>query len=173
MLWSTAQLKISLDFIFMKDSPSACDVILIPGTSKSAVTEKAAELYREGWAPYILPSGECSSNVGHFARENIDNPKYDGDYASDFEYCKHILLANGVPDCAILQENQATNSMENAMYSATVLKSVGISVKRAIICCQAFPCQEEHFCHILATSLEQNYWLCLQIRKELPQRIGT
>ena len=113
-------------FIFMKDAPSPCDVILIPGTSQSVITETAARLYREGWAPYVLPSGKYSSRLGHFARVYIDNPLYDGDYASEFEYCKHILLANGVPECAILQENQATNSMENAMYSAAVLKSAGI-----------------------------------------------
>ena len=131
-------LKDITDFIFMEDSPSFCDVILIPGTSQSAVAEKAAGLYHEGWASYILPSGGCSSSIGHFARENIDNPKYDGDYASDFEYCKHILSVNGVPEYAVLQENQATNSMENAMYSADVLKAAGISAKRAIVCCQAF-----------------------------------
>lgn len=144
------------NFIFMKDPPTSCDVILIPGTSQSVITEQAAKLYREGWAPYVLPSGGCSSSVGHFARENIDNPKYDGDYASDFEYCKYILLANGVPECAILQENQATNSMENAMYSATVLKSLGISVKRAIICCQAFHARRaflSYTCHFPGTEL--------------------
>lgn len=144
------------DFIFMQDSPAFCDVILIPGTSQSAITEKAAELYQEGWAPYVLPSGGCSSNVGHFARENIDNPKYDGVYASDFEYCKHILLANGVPESAILQENQATNTIENAMYSASVLKALGISVKRGIICCQAFHARRaflSYTCHFPGTEL--------------------
>lgn len=54
------------DFIFMKDLPGSCDVILIPGTSQSVITEKAAELYREGWAPYVLPSGGCSSSIGHY-----------------------------------------------------------------------------------------------------------
>lgn len=144
------------NFIFMQDSPAFCDVILISGTSQSAITEKAAELYQEGWAPYVLPSGGCSSNVGYFARENIDNPKYDGVYASDFEYCKYILLANGVPESAILQENQATNTMENAMYSATVLKALGISVKRGIICCQAFHARRaflSYTCHFPGTEL--------------------
>ena len=68
------------EFIFMQDDPKPSDVILIPGTSKSAITEKAAELYCAGLARYVLPSGRFSPNVGRFARENIDNPKYDGDY---------------------------------------------------------------------------------------------
>lgn len=126
------------DFIFMEDEPEKCDIILIPGTSKSAITEKAAELYRAGYAPYVMPSGMYSSSLGRFAAENIDNPRYAGDYATDFEYCRYILLQNGVPECAILREDRATNSMENAMYSAQTVKKLGIEVKRAILCCQAF-----------------------------------
>ncbi len=45
------------DFIFMSDLPQKSDVILIPGTSHAEITEKAAELYHQGYAPYILPSG--------------------------------------------------------------------------------------------------------------------
>ena len=126
------------NFIFMDDVPETCDIILIPGTSKSAITEKAAELYRAGYAPYVMPSGLYSSSLGRFAAENIDNPRYAGEYASDFEYFRHILMENGVPQSAILQEDRATNSMENAMFSAQAVKDAGIEVKRAIICCQAF-----------------------------------
>lgn len=126
------------DFIFMEDAPEKSDIILIPGTSKSAITEKAAELYHAGYAPYIMPSGLYSSSLGHFASENIDNKRYFGMFHSDFEYCRHILLENGVPDSAILREDRATNSMENALFSADAVKAAGMDVKKAIICCQAF-----------------------------------
>ncbi len=126
------------DFIFMDDIPEKCDIILVPGTSKSAITEKAAELYRLGYAPYTMPSGLYSSSLGRFAAEKIDNPRYYGEYTSDYEYCKHILMENGVPEEATLREDKATNTMENAAFSAQAVKSAGISVKRAILCCQAF-----------------------------------
>ncbi len=126
------------NFIFMNDAPTKSDVILIPGTSKSAITEKASELYRAGFAKYVLPSGMFSPNVGKFARENIDNPRYDGEYKTDFQYCKQILIANGVPEEAILCEDRATNSMENAEYSAKVLEELQIEAKRVILCCQSF-----------------------------------
>lgn len=126
------------NFIFMNDSPEVSDIIFVPGTSKSAITEKAAQLYCLGYAKYVLPSGMYSSNVGKFASENIDNPRYAGQYATDYEYCKHILLENGVPETAIICEDRATNSMENAMFSAEVVKRLGIDVKKAIICCQSF-----------------------------------
>ncbi len=125
-------------FIFVKDIPQPSDVILIPGSSRHEITERAAELYHAGYAPYILPSGLYSLSKGHFAKENIVKECYKKDFGSDFEYCKYILMSNGVPEQAILCENRATNTMENAMYSARVLKELGIEVKRAMLCCQAF-----------------------------------
>lgn len=126
------------DFIFMEDTPRKSDVILIPGSSQSAIVEKAAALYLAGYAPYVIPSGRFSASFGRFASEKMDNPRYVGEYATEYEYCKFILTQNGVPESAILREDRATNSMENAMYSARVLKDAKIQVKRAIICCQAF-----------------------------------
>ena len=41
------------DFIFMKDVPQKSDIIFIPGTSQSAVTETAARLYCAGYAGYV------------------------------------------------------------------------------------------------------------------------
>lgn len=143
-------------FIFMEDALLPCDIILIPGTSKSAITEKAAELYHAGFAPFILPSGRYSSSLGHFASENIDNPRYVGHFATDFEYCKHILIKNGVPETAILCEDRATNSMENAAFSAQVINAAGIRVQRAIICCQAFHARRaflSYACHFPDTEL--------------------
>lgn len=125
-------------FIFMRDEPKASDIIFLPGTSKSAVSEKAAALYHTGYASYILPAGMYSSNVGSFARGNIDNPRYDGDHATDWEYCAHILMENGVPQEAILQEDKSTNTMENAAFSAKVLKERCLEINRAILCCQSF-----------------------------------
>ena len=126
------------NFIFMNDAPQKSDVIFIPGTSKSAITEKAAELYRAGYAEYVMPAGLYSGKWGRFASEKIDNPRYAGEYASDFAYCRHILLENGVPERAIIREEKSTNTGENAAYSAQVLRELGISVKKAILCCQAF-----------------------------------
>lgn len=98
------------DFIFMDDAQEKCDIIMIPGTSKSAITEKAAELYCLGLAPHVIPSGLHSSSLDRFAAENIDNPRSAGEYAFDFEYCKYILMENEVPESAILSEDRATNS---------------------------------------------------------------
>ena len=86
----------------------------------------------------MIPTGAFSGKRGKFAAEKIDNPRYAGEYASDFEYCRHILRENGVPDSAIIREDRSTNTGENAEFSARVLRELGIQVKRAILCCQAF-----------------------------------
>ena len=126
------------DFIFMSDAPQKSDVIFIPGTSKSAITERAAELYRAGYAELVMPAGKWSGKRGRFASEKIDNPHYAGEYPTDFAYCKHILMENGVPDAAILREEKSTNTGENAEFSAQVLRELGIRVGKAILCCQSF-----------------------------------
>ncbi len=126
------------EFIFMKDVPQKSDIIFIPGTSQSAISETAARLYCAGYAGYVLPSGMYSPKRGKFAAEKIDNPRYAGEYDTDWAYCKHILLANGVPESAILREDHSTHTGENAEFSAMVLKELGIKVERAILCCQAF-----------------------------------
>jgi len=144
------------NFIFMSDIPEKSDIIFVPGTSKSAIIEKAAQLYCSGYAEYVLPSGMYSSNVGRFATENIDNPCYGGEYATDFEYCKYILMENGVPERAIIREEHAKNSMENAKFSANVLKELDMEVKKAILCCQSFHARRafmSYVCHFPNTEI--------------------
>ena len=144
------------DFIFLSDEPRAADVILVPGTSQSAVTLRAAELYRAGLAPFVLPSGKWSASRDSFAREKIDDARYDGEYETDFAYCRRILLENGVPDGAVLQEDRSTHTMENAAFSAAVLREKGIAVKRALLVCQAFHARRAFFsyaCHFPGTEL--------------------
>lgn len=126
------------NFIFMDDPLEKSDIILIPGSSRAEIAEKTARLYHVGVAPYILPSGKFPSSRGRFIRQcDVESP-YRGDYATEFEFIRRVLLDNGVPESAILREDCATNSMENAMYSAAVVKSLGLTVRRGIICCKAY-----------------------------------
>ncbi len=124
-------------FIFLSDEPQESDVILIPGSARAALCERAAELYHAGMAPFVLPSGKYSSKFGRFSTEHTD-ARYGGDFETEFDYCRHILLACGVPDCAILREDRATNTAENALFSTEVLAARGIDVRRALICAQAY-----------------------------------
>lgn len=54
------------DFIFVSDEPCKVDLIVAVGGGYPQVLEKAAELYRKGFAPYVLTTGRYSCKLGHF-----------------------------------------------------------------------------------------------------------
>ena len=47
------------NFIFIEDKPQKVDAIFLPGGSHPEQPEYAAELYRKGYAKWLIPSG-CS-----------------------------------------------------------------------------------------------------------------
>ncbi len=115
-------------FIFADDLPEKADVIFVPGGSYPQAAERAAVLYKEGFAPYVLPSGKYSKAVGHFSGDPA--------FETEWDYLRDVLQRSGVPDGAILREREATFTWENAIFSRKVCEEQGIEVKTAIICCQ-------------------------------------
>ena len=127
------------DFVFVEDAPAASDVILIPGNSSPVHALRAAELYHQGMARYLLPSGRYTKVVGLFA--GVDpawREKYPGDYETEWAYLRAVLVDAGVPDAAILREDQATYTWENAQLSRKVTDAMGLTVRRAILCCRSY-----------------------------------
>lgn len=61
-----------------------------------------------------------------------------GNYETECDYLCDILRRCGVPDQAILREDQATFTYENAIYSRKRAEELGLQIRRAILCCQAF-----------------------------------
>ncbi len=127
------------DFIFVEDAPEQADVILIPGSRKVQHALKAAEMYRVGYAPWVLPSGRYAITRGGFAE--LSDPlrsEYPGPFDTEWDFLRAVLMKHGVPESAILREDRATYTWENAQYSRDVLADAGISVRTAMLCCQAF-----------------------------------
>ena len=52
------------DFIFLENDPERADIIFVPGNGYPQMAEKAAELYKKGFAPLVLPSGKYSITDG-------------------------------------------------------------------------------------------------------------
>lgn len=126
------------EFIFTENPPEKADIIFVPGNGFPEMAEKAAELYWQGYAPYILPSGRYSITMGKFAGVQSKKEIYDGDYETEWEFLKTVLMKNKVPEEAILREDQATFTYENAIYSRQVTDMLGIEVKTAILCCKTY-----------------------------------
>lgn len=112
------------NFIFMADDIKQADVILIPGGSKKALAVKASELYHQGYAPYILPSGGQNNKLQH--------------HDTEYDFLKEELMKLGVPESAILKENHAANTFDNAVFSLQVLINDHVKHKKAILVCKSF-----------------------------------
>ncbi|WP_326407614.1 YdcF family protein [Sporolactobacillus sp. THM19-2] len=127
------------DFMFFETPVKPSNIILIPGSGQSGLMVRAAELYHQGLAPFILPSGGKSRNVP----------------TTEWAFLREIGLSLGVPDGAILKEDQATNTFENAEYSWNVLQQKGIMPEKAILVCKNYHARRAlltyqiHFRHTL------------------------
>ncbi len=127
------------EFIFVEDAPERADVILIPGSRKTEHAIRAAELFCAGYAPYVLPSGRYSTVNGCFGEiPERYRAEYPEPYETEWDFLRAVLMKNGVPEAAILREDQATYTWENALRSREVLASAGVKADTAILCCHAF-----------------------------------
>lgn len=134
-------LKDITEFIFVESDISKIkevDIIFIPGSSKYQLAELAAVLYKQELSKLVIPSGKYSSKNNAFAIKNVKGTNYEGFYETDWEFCKEVLMKNGVPYEAILKEERSTNTYENALFSKKVLEENQLEINKAILVCQAF-----------------------------------
>lgn len=129
-------LKQAGDFVFAENEPEQADIIFVPGNGYPQMAEKAAELYKAGLAPWVLPSGRYSVVVGKFGGVLEKAERYMGDYETEWDFLRDVLIKNGVPAEAVLKENQATFTYENAIFSRQVTDRAGLEIKKAILCCK-------------------------------------
>ena len=126
------------EFIFAENQPEKADIIFVPGNGFPEMAEKAARLYKEGYAPYVLPSGRYSITMGRCVGVQSKKDVYNEDYETECEFLKSVLMKNGVPKSAILLEDQATFTYENAIFSKQVTDLHKIKVNKAILCCKTY-----------------------------------
>ena len=125
------------DFIFVEENePTEADIIFVAGNSFPKSSEKAAEIYCKGFSPYIMPSGRYSITDGYFIGCSEKADIYNGDYKTEFEFMKDVLIKNGVPEKAILKEDMAQYTYQNALFSRENLDKMGMKINKAILCCK-------------------------------------
>ena len=118
------------NFIFLEQEPEPADILFLPGSSEGVLARRAAELWRQGFAPVILPSGKYAKLTGAFSGDPA--------FRTEWEYFHQILREEGVPESVIWREEEATFTYENALYSRKVTDRAGLTVKKALLCCQAY-----------------------------------
>lgn len=126
------------EFIFLEDLPEKADLIIVPGNTWPQPARRAAALYHEGMAPYIVVSGRYSKGKQTFAGAACEGDRYKGAYMTEADFLTDVLIREGVPETAVLQERKAEFTLENARYIRKLLEEKKMTVKKALICCQAF-----------------------------------
>lgn len=126
------------NFIFVEDPLEKADVIMIPGGSYPDLPEKAAELWKKGYAPILVPAGGVSIKLGKFAGVKSKKDIYNKDYITEYDFYTDVLEKNGVDSKCIIGENESGCTADNARYTKKILDAKKIYPKKAIICCKAF-----------------------------------
>lgn len=132
------------EFMFFETAIETSDVILIPGGSHPQLMERAAELYHQGLAPYILPSGGPTPNVS----------------STEWEFLRDVGLNLGVPESSILREDKATNTFENARYSWESLQQLGINPRKAILVCKSYFARRALLTYQVEFPSEVEFYVC-------------
>ena len=96
------------------------DAIVTFGGHDLRVAECAAQLWLDGWAPWLVLSG----GLGYYTSRIWNEPE-----AQKF---RRIALEKGVRADAILVEDESRNSGENVAYTRALLRRQRIDLRRAI-----------------------------------------
>ena len=126
------------NFIFVSDKPEKADAIFLPGGSYPEQPEYAAQLYRQGYARWLIPAGGISVKRDNWPGVRSKADIYNGDYQSDCEFFTDVLVKNGVPVSAIIKENRSGHTRDNAFLSREAVDKRGVAIHTALIVCKAF-----------------------------------
>ncbi|MBA4850212.1 YdcF family protein [Emticicia sp. BO119] len=116
--------RVLFDYHFLQQSLKKADCIFVLGSHDPSVADYAAQLYNEGFAPYIIFSGGVVRPVGELRNAM---PKTEAEAFFD------IAVSKGVPADAILLENEATNTGANFICTKKLLKEKNLNFKSFIL----------------------------------------
>lgn len=112
--------QILWDFMHMNQQPESADVIVGFGCYDEDIPRRCAELWHQGYAPYVCFSGGLGRNTDKLWTK------------SEAERFAAIAVAAGVPEDRIILENKSTNSAENLLFTPKVLAEAGVKAEKII-----------------------------------------
>ena len=116
------------NYIFVSDEPEKVDAIFLPGGSHPEQPEYAAELYRKGYAKWLIPSGGVSVKRDKWPGVRSKEDIYNGDYQSDCEFFTDVFVKNGVPADAIIGEDKSVHARRCLMLYQMAFPDVEIKI---------------------------------------------
>jgi uncharacterized SAM-binding protein YcdF (DUF218 family) len=100
---------------------SEADAILVLCSHDTAVAERGAQLFLDGWAPLLIFSGGQGSITSRLWRE------------PEADLFARIAVRRGVPQERILVENMSTNTGENVLYTKQLLANHRLDPRSFIV----------------------------------------
>jgi|GEM_PF-3436844 len=113
------------DYLSESDPIEKCDLIFCFGGQGEDRVNKAIELYKQGYAPKILFTGQKASYM-----TNVD--------ASEADYYAQKAVDAGIPLDALILENEAINTVENAVKSVKLLREMDFLPQSIILINHSF-----------------------------------
>lgn len=109
-----APLQILWDYLGMHQKPEQADCIVGFGNFNDNIARRAAELYRAGYAPYVLFTGGLGRNTLGLLPE------------PEAVRFARVATECGVPEANILIEDKSTNTAENIRFTRALLEERGL-----------------------------------------------
>lgn len=107
-------LQVIWDYLRLGQEPEKADVIVGFGNFNADIASRCAQLYHQGLAPKILFSGGLGRNTTGLFQE------------PEARRFAQVAMEAGVPETAILLEDQSRNTKENIEFTRTLLEEENI-----------------------------------------------
>ena len=107
-------LQVIWDYLCLNRQPEKADCIVGFGNFNDNIARRAAQLYREGYAPKVLFTGGLGRNTEGLLTE-----------PEAVRFAK-VAISCGVPECDILIESRSTNTKENIEFTRAMLEEAGL-----------------------------------------------
>lgn len=161
------ELQKVVDFLGVGETPQKADVIFVYGHFEDKIAHKAADLFKEGYAPKILIAGRKTRHIPE-------------EFATEAQYFKSLIMQAGVPEDAIILEEKSTNTLEDTVFGMRTLQEQGIEPRKVILCAhvhllrrakatfkQHFPTVETFAVPYEIHDLEDEFWIQDRISRML------
>lgn len=113
------------EYMHLHQTLENADAILVLGNRDIRVAQRAAQLWLDGWAPYLV----CSAS-GNIHNDKPGREQFVGSTEAEVFAAKAIAI--GVPEDAIIVENQSQNTGQNYEFALARLAEKGVKVETLI-----------------------------------------
>ncbi len=117
----TTNLTLIWDYMCLNIKPEKAECIVAFGSVNDEVAQRAAELYKQNFAPKILFSGGLGRNT-----ENMWT-------VAEADRFAGIAINMGVPKEDIIIENKSTNTAENIEFTKEILKNLNFKAEKILV----------------------------------------